>query len=97
MRIKELTIRNHQNAQITVSWKLCNGEQTSYDLFLIQKGTVIERVRAETCMTACTLRTIAGSTAEYNILLTVRCGQLLSTARTGFYHQKRFCQRLSFG
>lgn len=97
MMIKELTVRNNQTAGLAVSWKLSDGEQTAYDLFLIQKGSVIERVRAETGVMGCALRTTAESTAEYSLLLTVRSGQLLATARSGFYPHNRFCQQISFG
>ena len=96
MNIKELTICNIQTNRLAVTWKLSDGEQISYDLFLIQKGAVIERVRAVTGMTGCTLQTAAEPTAEYSLLLTVRSGERLSTVRTGFYPQNRFCQQNTF-
>lgn len=96
MKIKELTICSIQTNRLAVTWKLSDGEQISYDLFLMQKGTVIERAGAFTGVTGCTLHTAAEPMKEYSLLLTVRSGGILSTVRTGFYPQSRFIQHNTF-
>ncbi|MBQ3264785.1 MAG: hypothetical protein IJH07_03320 [Ruminococcus sp.] len=84
MKIKELTIRKNAAAALDVSWKLSGGGQTSYDLFLIQNGSVIERVRTPSPVTSCRLRTVPEPMTDYALLLTVRSGEQISTARTGY-------------
>lgn len=88
MKISELNIRKTESADIDVSWRLSDGDQSSYDLFLIEGGSIVERVRMSTGAMKCTLHTITEPMKEYALLLTVRSGMLLSSVLTGFCTQK---------
>ena len=96
MNIKELYIRKNDTAKLDVSWRLSDGDQSSYELFLIENGSVIERVKAPDTVMQCTLQTILQPMKEYALLLTVRSGQLLSSARAGFYSDHLLCQRVAY-
>lgn len=85
MKINELIIRKSNSAKLDVSWKLSDGDQSSYELFLIQGGSIIERVKASSAAMRCSLKTMVEPMKEYALLLTVKSGQLLSSARAGFY------------
>ena len=85
MKIKELIIRKNNASKLDVAWKLTDGVQSSYELFLIQGGSIVERVKTSGASTGCSLRTIAEPMKEYALLLTVKSGQLLSSVRAGFY------------
>ena len=84
MNIKELII-NKTDAALDVSWRLSDGEQSSYELFLIQGGSVIERIRMSSDTMRCSLHTVIEPMMEYAVLLTVKSGRLLSSARAAFY------------
>ena len=84
MNIKELII-NKTDAALDVSWRLSDGEQSSYELFLIQGGSIIERVKRSSAVMTCSLRTMIEPMKEYAVLLTVKSGRLLSSARAAFY------------
>lgn len=97
MKISELIIRKTA-ADLDVSWKLSEGGQSSYDLFLIREGAIVERVRQTTDAMKCTLHTITEPTKEYALLLTVRSGKLLSSVTAGFCSPKdsQLCQTVSY-
>lgn len=88
MMIKELTIMKKCSADLTVSWTLSSGEQTAYELFLIQNGCVIDSVKTASSVTRCTLHFEAEPMKEYFLLLTVTSGAELSAARAGFRFDK---------
>ena len=88
MKIKELSIRKHYTKSLEVSWSLSGGVQSSFDLFLIENGSVVERVRQSGDIRHCILRTFTEPMKPYSLLLTVRSGQALSTVRTGFFAGK---------
>lgn len=83
MIIRELTILN--DTAIHISWTISDGEQRAYDLFLIQNGAVVERSKASSAATGCTLHTPIHSLTEYTLLLTVTVGEKLATARASFF------------
>ena len=85
MKIKELNIRKNRTAQLNVSWELSGGDQSSYELFLIQGGSIVERVKMSGKSMRCSLRTLIEPMKEYALLLTVKSGSLLSSVRTGFF------------
>lgn len=85
MRINELIINKTNAAKLDVSWKLTDGDQSSYELFLIQGGSIVERVKMSSAAMKCSLRTMVEPMKEYALLLTVKSGQLLSSVRAGFY------------
>lgn len=88
MKITELIIHKTDAADLDVSWRLSDGDQSSYDLFLIQEGSIVERVRMSTDSMKCTLHTITRPMKEYALLLTVRSGKLLSSVLAPFCAQK---------
>lgn len=85
MEIKELIIRKTNAAKLELSWELSDGDQSSYELFLIQGGSIVERVKTSSAAMKCSLRTMIEPMKEYALLLTVKSGQLLSSVRAGFY------------
>ena len=85
MRIKELIINKTDAKQLDISWQLTGGDQSAFELFLIQGGSVIERIRMSSDTMRCSLHTVIEPMMEYAVLLTVKSGRLLSTARAGFY------------
>lgn len=85
MIINELCINKIETKRPEVSWSISGGEQTSFELFLIQGGSVAEMVKASSDVTQCSLRTMIEPRKEYAVLLTVKCGRLLSSARVGFF------------
>ena len=85
MQIKELIINKTNAARLEVSWRISDGGQSSFDLFLIQGGAVAERVREISDVTQCSLQTMIEPMREYAVLLTVRSGGVLSSARAGFF------------
>ena len=85
MIIKELNISMNGAEAPELSWVLSEGEQASFDLFLIQGGTIVERVRLSTAVTRCSLRTMIEPMREYAVLLTVKSDRQLSSARAGFF------------
>lgn len=85
MKIKELIINKTNSARLDVSWQLSDGDQSSYELFLIQGGSIVERVKASSAAMNCSLRTMIEPMKEYAVLLTVKSDKLLSSARAGFY------------
>lgn len=98
MTIKELIINKTDAKRLDVSWRLSDGDQSSYELFLIQGGSIIERVKATSVAMQCSLRTMIEPMKEYAVLLTVKSGRLLSSARAGFYTatDKPTSQRVSY-
>lgn len=88
MKIKELTIRKTDADKLHISWSLSDGDQTSYELFLIRGGSVAEQIKENSAAMKCTLQTTAEPMRDYALLLTVRSGELLSTARAGFFSGK---------
>lgn len=88
MKIAELRIQNTAANGFDVSWRLSEGDQSSYDLFLIEGGAIIERVRRSGDRMRATLHTIAEPMKEYALLLTVRSGSRLDAVRTGFCTQR---------
>ena len=85
MKIRELIINKTDVAGLDISWRLTDGAQTSYELFLIQGGSVVERVKRSSGVMRCSLCTRIDPMKEYAVLLTVKSGRLLSSARAGFY------------
>jgi hypothetical protein len=85
MTIRELIINKTDMKQLDISWRLSDGAQSSYELFLIQGDSVVERVKRSSDTTRCSLCTTIDPMKEYGVLLTVKSGRLLSTARAGFY------------
>ena len=98
MKIKELMIRKNNTEKLDVSWTISDGDQSSYELFLIREGSIVERVKTSTGAMRCSLRTIVEPMKQYALLLTVKSGQLLSTARTGFCcgGGDQLCQSISY-
>lgn len=87
MKIKELKIRR-SNEKLDVSWDISDGDQSSYELFLIREGSIVERVKMSGAVMRCHLRTIVEPMKEYALLLTVKSGELLSSARAAFFSGK---------
>lgn len=85
MFIKDLCISKIDTKTPELSWSLSNGEQSSFELFLIQGGSVAEMIKESSGVTRCSLRTMIEPMKEYAVLLTVKSGRLLSTARVGFH------------
>ena len=85
MKIKELIINKTKAKKLDVSWELSDGDQSSYELFLIQGGAIVERVKMSSAAMKCSLRTMVDPMKEYALLLTVKSGKLLSSVRAGFY------------
>lgn len=88
MKIKELMIRKNNAEKLDVSWEISDGDQSSYELFLIREGSIVERVKTPSAAMRCSLRTIVEPMKQYALLLTVKSGQLLSSVCTGFYSGK---------
>lgn len=97
MKIKELMIRKTAST-LNVCWELSEGEQSSYELFLMKGGSVAERIKASDKAMRCSLKTLIEPMKEYALLLTVRSGELLTTARAGFFSSKdgELCRSLSY-
>lgn len=85
MRIKELFIIKTDTKRLEVSWSISGGEQASFELFLIQGGSIAEMVKESSDVRRCSLRTTIEPMKEYAVLLTVKSGHLLSSARAGFF------------
>ena len=88
MTIKALNIRKSNNTPLDVSWELSGGSQSSYELFLIREGSIIEMAKSTGEAMKCTLHTIVEPMKEYALLLTVKSGKLLSSVRAGFIPDK---------
>lgn len=85
MKIKELIINKTSADTLELSWKLSNGIQSSYELFLIRRGSIIESVKMSSEAMKCSLHTIIEPMREYALLLTVKSDRLLSSVRAEFY------------
>lgn len=88
MKIKELMILKNSMDELSVSWNISDGDQSSYELFLIKEGSIVERVKTSGAVRKCSLRTMIEPMREYALLLTVKSGELLSSARAGFFSGK---------
>ena len=88
MKIKELMIHKNNMDKLCVSWNISDGDQSSYELFLIKEGSIVERVKTSGAVMKCSLRTLIEPMREYALLLTVKSGELLSCARAGFFSGK---------
>ena len=71
MKIKELMIRKNNAEKLDVSWEISDGDQSSYELFLIREGSIVERVKTPSAAMRCSLRTIVEPMKQYALLLTV--------------------------